>query len=88
MKNYARLPPTGFGARAITHQADAGITLHFLQRNARHARLDTTGLYLHAEDANGTKQWRRRLRVNFANFSVFKLESIMNTVTDSRMQDA
>ncbi|PIE82840.1 MAG: integrase [Candidatus Contendobacter odensis] len=38
---------------SITHQADAGIDLSHLQRNARHARLDTTGLYLHAEE----KEW-------------------------------
>jgi site-specific recombinase XerD len=40
-----------FRHTSITHQADAGIDLRFLQRNARHARLDTTGLYLHAEEA-------------------------------------
>jgi len=38
---------------SITHQADAGIDLNYLRRNARHAKLDTTGLYLHAED----EQW-------------------------------
>lgn len=38
---------------SITHQADAGISLRHLQRTARHAKLDTTGLYLHTEDA----QW-------------------------------
>ena len=40
-----------FRHTSITHQADAGITLRFLQRNARHAKLDTTGLYLHTEEA-------------------------------------
>jgi site-specific recombinase XerD len=35
---------------AITHQADAGIELRHLNRSARHAKLDTTGIYLHAED--------------------------------------
>ncbi|MCB1770864.1 MAG: tyrosine-type recombinase/integrase [Candidatus Competibacteraceae bacterium] len=39
-----------FRHTSITHQADAGIDLRHLQRNARHARLDTTGLYLHAEE--------------------------------------
>jgi integrase len=39
-----------FRHTSITHQADAGISIQFLQRNARHARIDTTGLYLHAED--------------------------------------
>jgi site-specific recombinase XerD len=35
---------------SITHQADSGMELRHLQRNARHAKLDTTGLYLHAEE--------------------------------------
>lgn len=35
---------------SITHQADAGIDLNYLRRNARHSKLDTTGHYLHAED--------------------------------------
>lgn len=39
-----------FRHTSITHQADAGIGIQFLQRNARHARIDTTGLYLHAEE--------------------------------------
>jgi site-specific recombinase XerD len=42
-----------FRHTCISHQAEAGIELRFLQRSARHARLDTTGLYLHAEEA----QW-------------------------------
>lgn len=40
-----------FRHTSITHQADAGIGLRYLQRSARHAKLDTTGLYLHTEDA-------------------------------------
>jgi site-specific recombinase XerD len=39
-----------FRHTSITHQADAGIDLNFLRRNARHAKLDTTSLYLHAEE--------------------------------------
>jgi integrase len=39
-----------FRHTSITHQADAGIGLTFLQRSARHSKLDTTGLYLHTED--------------------------------------
>lgn len=35
---------------SITHQADAGISLTHLQRNARHSKLETTALYLHTED--------------------------------------
>ena len=46
-----------FRHTSITHQADAGINLHFLQRNARHARIDTTGLYLHAEE----KEWHETM---------------------------
>lgn len=46
-----------FRHTSITHQADAGISLPFLQRNARHARMDTTGLYLHAEE----KDWHENM---------------------------
>ncbi len=38
---------------SITHQADAGISLRYLQRSARHSKMDTTSLYLHTED----EQW-------------------------------
>jgi hypothetical protein len=33
------------------------IDIQFLQRNARHARIDTTGLYLHAEE----KEWHETM---------------------------
>jgi site-specific recombinase XerD len=46
-----------FRHTSITHQADAGIDIQFLQRNARHARIDTTGLYLHAEE----KDWHESM---------------------------
>lgn len=36
---------------SLTHQADAGLDLRYLNRNARHSSIETTGLYLHAEDA-------------------------------------
>jgi len=36
---------------SITHQADAGIELRYLNKNARHAKLETTAIYLHSEDA-------------------------------------
>jgi len=39
-----------FRHTSLTHQADAGIDLTLVQRNARHAKLETTALYLHAED--------------------------------------
>jgi len=35
---------------AVTHQADAGIELRYLNRSARHAKLETTAIYLHADD--------------------------------------
>lgn len=35
---------------AITHQADAGIELRYLNKSARHSKLETTAIYLHAED--------------------------------------
>ena len=38
---------------AITHQADTGIDLRYIQRNARHASIETTMLYQHAE----TDRW-------------------------------
>ena len=35
---------------AASHQADAGTDIRFIQKNLRHASIETTGLYLHAED--------------------------------------
>ncbi len=35
---------------AATHQADAGNDLRFIQKNLRHASLETTAIYLHVED--------------------------------------
>lgn len=35
---------------AASHQADAGTDIRYIQRNLRHASIETTGLYLHAED--------------------------------------
>jgi len=39
-----------FRHTSITHQADAGVELRFLARNARHSSLATTRIYLHEED--------------------------------------
>jgi len=38
---------------AITHQTDAGIEMRYVNKSARHSKLETTGLYTHAED----EQW-------------------------------
>ena len=35
---------------AATHQADAGNDIRFIQKNLRHAAIETTASYLHAED--------------------------------------
>ncbi|KVS70080.1 tyrosine-type recombinase/integrase [Burkholderia cepacia] len=35
---------------AASHQADAGTDIRYIQKNLRHASIETTGLYLHAED--------------------------------------
>lgn len=35
---------------AITHQADAGIELRYLNKSARHSKLETTAIYLHADE--------------------------------------
>jgi integrase/recombinase XerC len=35
---------------SATHQADAGNDLRFIQKNLRHGSLETTAIYLHAED--------------------------------------
>ncbi|NLW03862.1 MAG: site-specific integrase [Pseudomonadaceae bacterium] len=39
-----------FRHTSITHQADAGVELRYLARNARHSSLATTRIYLHEED--------------------------------------
>lgn len=35
---------------SATHQADAGNDIRFIQKNLRHASIETTSIYLHAED--------------------------------------
>ena len=35
---------------AASHQADAGNDIRFIQKNLRHASIETTAIYLHAED--------------------------------------
>jgi len=41
-----------FRHTSITHQDDAGVALKYLNRNARHSKLETTAIYQHAEDDN------------------------------------
>jgi len=38
-----------------THQVESNIPLHHAQRNLRHAKLDTTGQYLHPDDGERAK---------------------------------
>ena len=35
---------------SATHQADAGNDIRFIQKNLRHASIETTAIYFHAED--------------------------------------
>lgn len=41
---------------AATHQADAGMDLRHIQKNLRHASIETTAIYLHAEDDERHRQ--------------------------------
>jgi len=45
-----RASPHWLRHSAASHQADAGTDLRFIQKNLRHASIETTGIYLHAED--------------------------------------
>ncbi|WP_114418831.1 tyrosine-type recombinase/integrase [Marinospirillum perlucidum] len=45
-----------FRHTSITHQADAGVELRFLARNARHASLATTRIYMHEEEEAWQKE--------------------------------
>lgn len=51
---------------AATHQADAGTDLRFIQKNLRHASIETTGIYLHAEDERRHAQAVRTASAEFA----------------------
>lgn len=52
-----RASPHWLRHTAITHQAQNGVELRYLAKTARHARLDTTARYLHAE----AEEWQRQL---------------------------
>ena len=45
-----RASPHWIRHTSATHQADAGNDLRFIQKNLRHASIETTSIYLHAED--------------------------------------
>lgn len=51
---------------AATHQADAGTDLRFIQKNLRHASIETTGIYLHVEDERRHAQTIRAAPAEFA----------------------
>ncbi|SDJ77967.1 tyrosine-type recombinase/integrase [Billgrantia gudaonensis] len=55
-----RATPHWLRHTALTHQAQSGVELRFLAATARHARLDTTARYLHAED----EEWHRQQAVH------------------------
>ncbi|GAB2799400.1 hypothetical protein GCM10027040_28250 [Halomonas shantousis] len=52
-----RATPHWLRHTALTHQAQAGVELRYLAKTARHARLDTTARYLHAE----AQEWQQQL---------------------------
>lgn len=45
-----RASPHWLRHTAATHQADAGTDIRYIQKNLRHASIETTAIYLHAED--------------------------------------
>tara|TARA_R110001592_G_scaffold254129_3_gene517499 strand:- start:44892 stop:45899 length:1008 start_codon:yes stop_codon:yes gene_type:complete len=47
-----------FRHTAVTHGDDAGIGLKYLNRSARHDKLETTAIYQHAEDALWHHAWQ------------------------------
>ena len=51
-----RATPHWLRHTSLTHQAQSGIELRYLAMNARHARLETTARYLHAEN----EEWQRQ----------------------------
>ncbi len=61
-RRLRRATPHWLRHTALTHQAQAGVELRYLAASARHARLDTTARYLHAEaEAWHRQQSRHRL---------------------------
>ncbi len=48
-----------FRHTAVTHGDDVGIGLKYLNRSARHDKLETTAIYQHAEDTLWHNEWQR-----------------------------
>jgi site-specific recombinase XerD len=48
-----------FRHTAVTHGDDAGIGLRYLNRSARHDKLETTAIYQHGEDALWHNEWQQ-----------------------------
>ena len=59
-KRLAKTSTHWFRHTSITHQADAGVELRFLARNARHSNLATTRIYLHEEDEAWQEQNKKQ----------------------------
>jgi len=47
---------------SATHQADAGNDIRFIQKNLRHASIETTAIYLHAEDDRRHEETTSRMQ--------------------------
>lgn len=60
IEQLAQATPHWLRHTALTHQAQAGVELRFLAMTARHARLDTTARYLHAE----AEEWQQQVAVH------------------------
>ncbi|MCX2523406.1 tyrosine-type recombinase/integrase [Larsenimonas rhizosphaerae] len=56
IEQLRRATPHWLRHTSLTHQAQSGIELRYLAMNARHARLETTARYLHAEN----DEWQRQ----------------------------
>lgn len=48
-----------FRHTSVTHGDDAGVGLKYLNRSARHDKLETTAMYQHAEDDRWHNEWQK-----------------------------
>ncbi len=53
---------------SLTHQADLGIELRYIKKNARHEHVETTMLYQHTED----EHWHKAMATHQAHFDTLK----------------